>query len=327
MKTKAKVLVEALDDAHLDVHFARAAEYLELGTALQSARSVFIKPNLTYPRFKEGVTTRKRFVEALIRTMVRFNRELEIVIGESDGGYNSFSIDETYRNMQFHDLEREFGRVRIVNLSRLPSREIQIDTVRGPYRISVPSIFFDRIDFSITCPVPKVHCMTTLTLAFKNQWGCLPDVMRLKNHYMFNHLIAGISDILKFRYAFLDGRYGLDDNGPMVGTPVETDWFAASDSLGAFDCVVAKMMGFSWRKVGHLKQASRYGLIPGENEIEVRGDVARLARKFRLHRTFWNYPALAAFHSRHLTQLFYFSGVSELLHDFMYTFRKRPITP
>jgi uncharacterized protein (DUF362 family) len=150
--------------------------------------------------------------------------------------------------------------------------------------------------------------------------------MRLKNHYRFNHIISKIADILKFRYAFLDGKFGLDDNGPMTGIPVEVDWFVAANSLGAFDRTVAHMMGVDYKTVGHLKIAEKYGLMPSRREIVVIGDPDRFKRKFTLKRNIWNYPALVAFHSKHLTHLFYFSMWSKILHDIMYTFRQRPIT-
>ena len=126
--------------------------------------------------------------------------------------------------------------------------------------------------------------------------------------------------------AFLDGKYGLDNNGPMMGDPVEVNWFVASNSLGAFDMIVSEMMGFDWQKVGHLKMAERYGFIPKREDINIIGNIDSLKRKFALKRNFWNYPALAAFHSRKLTHLFYFSMWAKLLHDIMYTFRKKPIS-
>ena len=149
----------------------------------------------------------------------------------------------------------------------------------------------------------------------------------LKNHFVFDEIIGQICNELKFRYAFLDGKYGLDTNGPMAGEPVEVGWFAASNSLGAFDMVVAKMMGIDWRKVGHLKMAEKYGFMPKSEDIKVIGDMGALKRKFVLKRNFWNYPALAGFHSKNLTYLFYFSRISKILHDVMYTFRKRAIPP
>jgi uncharacterized protein (DUF362 family) len=310
----------------LRTHLCEASKKIGLDTDIKSTKTIFIKPNLTYPVYKQGVTTRVEFVRALVSVLNEINSDLKIYIGEGEGGYNSFSMTEAFKNMGFFELEREFPQVKIINLSKIPSKEIVIDTPLGPYKIALPEIFFNEIDFSISCPVPKVHAMTKVTLSFKNQWGCLPDVMRLKNHYMFDYLISRISDILKFRYAFLDGRYGLDNSGPMVGNPVELNWFAASNSLGAFDVIVSEMMGWDWRKVGHLKAAMRYGLIPKRADIQVVGDLDSLKKKFTLRRSFWNYPALAAFRSGGLTHLVYFSKWAKLLHDIMYTFRKRPIT-
>ena len=89
--------------------------------------------------------------------------------------------------------------------------------------------------------------------------------------------------------------------------------------------IVSEMMGFDWRKVGHLKQADKYGLMPRREHINIIGDIEVLKRKFVLKRNLWNYPALVAFNSQRLTHLFYFSRWSKILHDVMYTFRKRPI--
>lgn len=77
--------------------------------------------------------------------------------------------------------------------------------------------------------LPKVHCMTGMPLSFKNQWGCLSDTMRLKNHYVFNEIITQVCNILKFSYAFLDGEYGLDINSPMMSDPVEVNWLVAAN--------------------------------------------------------------------------------------------------
>jgi hypothetical protein len=85
------------------------------------------------------------------------------------------------------------------------------------------------------------------------------------------------------------------------------------------------MMGFDWKRINHLKMAERQGYLPKIEEISIIGDIDKLKRKFTLKRTFWNYPALAAFYSRNLTHLVYFSRWARLLHDIMYTFRKRSI--
>ena len=322
---KPVVTADYISKEGLPAQISNATDRIGLEKDTKSAQAILIKPNLTYPVFKKGVTTRVEFVKALVSVLTKINPALKIYIGEGEGGYNSFSMTEAFKNMGFFELEKEFPQVKIINLSKIPSKEIEIDTPRGTYKIALPGIFFDEIDFSISCPVPKVHCMTTITLSYKNQWGCLPDVMRLKNHYMFDYIISKVSDILKFKYAFLDGRYGLTNNGPMVGDPIEVNWFAASNSLGAFDMIVSEMMGFDWEKVGHLKMAAKYGFIPKREDIEIIGDIESVKQKFILKRNFWNYPALTAFHSKNLTHLFYFSNWAKLLHDIMYLFRKKPI--
>ena len=309
----------------LEQQFSKSFELLSLIDDFKKANAIFIKPNLTYPTYKKGVTTRKDFVEGLVSALRQINSTTQIYIGEGEGGYNSFSMTDAMRVMGFYDIEKKYPSVKIVNISKLPPRTVELQAKGKPYPIDLPVLLLDDVDFCISCPLPKVHCMTRITLSFKNQWGCLPDTMRLKNHYVFHEIIGQICDRLKFKYAFLDGKYGLDDNGPMMGEPVEVNWFAASNSLGAFDVIVAEMMGFDWRGVDHLKMAQKYGLIPQKKDIKVIGDIEPLKMDFVLKRNFWNYPALAAFHSKKLTYLFYFSKLSKILHDIMYTFRKRPI--
>lgn len=323
------VIVNKLNDnvAGLCHQFLGTFDSMGLSLDFDRSQAVFIKPNLTNPSFKEGVTTRRDFVAALVAALRKINSTTKIYIGEGEGGYNSFSMTDAMRNMGFFEIEESYSNVEIINLSKMDTKIVELTANGKLYPLRLPEIFFKEIDFSITCPLPKVHCMTGITLSFKNQWGCLPDTMRLKNHYVFDEIISQICDVLKFRYAFIDGKYGLDNNGPMMGDPVEVNWFVASNSLGAFDRIVSGMMGFDWQQIGHLKMAEKYGFMPTTDEIQIIGDTDSLRRKFTLKRNLWNYPALAGFHSKNLTHLFYFSMWAKLLHDIMYTFRKRPIEP
>jgi len=314
------------DSDQLCGQFEKSFDLLSLTNDFKRSKAILIKPNLTYPCYKQGVTTSRKFVESLVASLRKINTTTKIYIGEGEGGYNSFSMSDSMRAMGYYEIESKYPNIKVVNLSKLPRQQTELQADGRSYYLDLPSIFFDEIDFSITCPVPKVHCMTKISLAYKNQWGCLPDVMRLKNHYVFKEIIGQVCEKLKFRYAFLDGKYGLDNNGPIVGEPVEVNWFAASNSPGAFDMIVSEMMGFNWRKIGYLKMAERYGYMPKREDIKIVGDIDSLKRKFTLKRNLWNYPALAAFNSRTLTYMFYFSRWANPLHNIMYTFRKRPIS-
>lgn len=326
MKTIVVVDKCALDRKSIQEQFTSSINAISLDEAFAKASAVFIKPNLTYPTYKKGITTRKEFVENLVAALRLINSTTKIYIGDGEGGYNSFSMTDALNDMGFHEIHEKYPSVEIVNLSAIKRVNVQLMVDKKPYSIELPELFFKEIDFSISCPLPKVHCMTKITLSLKNQWGCLPDTMRLKNHYVFNKIIAQVCEKLKFQYAFLDGKYGLDTNGPMNGDPIEVNWFAASNSLGAMDIIISEMMGFNWHDIGHLKSADRLGYMPKREDIEVIGDINVLKRKFTLRRNFWNYPALIAFHSQKLTTLFYFSRWAKLLHDIMYSIRKRPIS-
>ena len=71
--------------------------------------------------------------------------------------------------------------------------------------------------------------------------------------------------------------------------------------------------------------AEAHGLMPTAEEIRVIERKAMEPQPFRLRRTFWNYPALAAFQSRRLTQLVYLSRFSDAIHRTMYLVRPRAV--
>jgi uncharacterized protein (DUF362 family) len=196
-----KVFIERIANSSetLKDQFSRSFSTICLKEDFEKARAIFIKPNLTYPTYKKGVTTRKKFVENLVAVLRQINSTTTIYIGEGEGGYNSFSMTEAMKTMGFNEIEERHPNVKILNISELPSCSIELEVKGKPYSINLPSLFFEEIDFSISCPLPKVHCMTKVTLSLKNQWGCLPDTMRLKNHFVFNEVIGQICKVLKFR--------------------------------------------------------------------------------------------------------------------------------
>ena len=322
------VLIDALRDGpELTEQFQRSLAALGLDRDFLAARAIFIKPNLTYPLFKPGVTTRVEYITALIEALRTLNDSTWIYVGEGESGSRSFAMTEALERMGFRNIERKFPRVRVVNLSDGPRLRFEAGSCSAAGQIELPRLLCEEIDFAISCPVPKLHCLTTVSLALKNVWGCLPDAYRLRHHSVLDNVIAQLAARMRFRYAFLDGAWGLDGNGPIEGTARRLDWFAASNSLGAFDRVLAARMGFDASQVAHLASAERLGLLPALDEIRMIEAARMKPRQFRLRRTFWNYPALAAFYSRRLTELVYLSRFSKAIHRAMYLVRRRAVAP
>jgi len=285
-----------------------------------------IKPNFTYPWYKPGVTTSPEVLRALVRVLKDYTSHIAVV--ETDGGYGAWQVETSFQGHGLPELHRQFG-VQAINLCQEPS---ELMVVRGVLRKAVlplPVRLLYETDLMLTVPVPKVHAMTRLSLALKNQWGVIPDIMRLRKHYLFDKAIVAINQ--RLRPAVLaDGTWFLDRNGPMSGDPVRMDLIIAASDAGSFDRYVSELMGVDWRRVGHFRQAVKAGIMPASLEqINFNAPPAHFrTRTFRLRRTLRNYIALTGFHSRTITWLGYESWFGRVvLHGILYAIVGRPVSP
>jgi uncharacterized protein (DUF362 family) len=304
----------------------RALEEAGILARVVAGARVALKPNFTYPVHRPGITTSPAILRALVSVLRE--RTSRIAIVESDGGYGVWTAPQAFEGHGVPELVRDFG-VEAVNLCDEPREWLEFSCRGREHRLPLPVRLLRETDVFLTLPVPKIHAMTGLTLAFKNQWGCIPDVMRLRRHYIFDDAIVAIDRAL--RPAVLgDGTTFLDDNGPMDGTPVPMDLVIAADRAGAFDRYVAELMGFPWRRVSHLRRAAELGELPERLE-EIRFETPPQAfrtREFRLRRSLRNWIALSGFKSRFLTWFGYESWFGRVvLHAILYAIVGRPERP
>jgi uncharacterized protein (DUF362 family) len=287
---------------------------------------VALKPNLTYPYHRPGITTSPAVIRATVAVLREYTRHIALV--ETDGGYGTWKATEAFTGHGLYALRDEFG-VEVVNLCEEPSQPIAFRSGWRGYAVPLPVRLLSHTDLFITLPVPKIHCMTGVSLAYKNQWGCVPDIMRLRRHYIFDEAIVAINQALR-PAVLADGTFMLDDNGPMDGHPVRMDVIIAADSAGSFDRYVSEYMGVPWRRVGHLRAAVAAGDMPADL-ASIRYNIAPAdaqTHTFRLHRTFRNYIALAGFRSRFLTWFGYESWFGRVvLHGILYAIAGRPVKP
>jgi uncharacterized protein (DUF362 family) len=305
---------------YLDL-FRQGLEYIHFGD-LGSGKLIFIKPNLTFPEYRPGVMTNPEAIEAAVIALKDYTDQ--IFIGDSDsGGYNRFSMDDVYSAIGIRQLTTQYG-VKIVNLSQGPRRPIQFAYHGKEFSLPLPVLLLDDIDLTVTMPVPKVHCNTGVSLTFKNQWGCIPENKdRLRLHPYFQHVILEVNRAVKTRIALVDGKYGLNHNGPMLGDPVLLDWALVSDHIGTAARVVCRLMGTQIEKIPHLRYAETQNMIPKDEEIEINCDLAPfIGPRFYLRRKLTDYPGYLAFNSSWIAYLAYFSPLSGFLHKVLYLVRK-----
>jgi uncharacterized protein (DUF362 family) len=301
----------------------RALDWLQWTTAVPRQARVFLKPNLTWREPMNGVTTTPAFMEAV--ALALRDRGHAVTIGESDGGYHTFDIEEAFRTHGLRDLEARAG-VRVVNLSRGERERVTVPVGGRPVTVELPKLLLHEMDVFVTLPVPKVHAMTYVSLGFKNQWGCQPDTMRLRNHHRFAPMVLAINTALRARFAFFDGRYFLDRTGPMIGLPVPMDLLVAADHVGAGTLACCAIMGIPPEHAAHLRLAMAEGMMPASlAAVTLSRPLAPFqTRVFRLERRPMHLVSLSAFHSRLLTRLFYDSPLSNPLRAVLYRVRRHP---
>lgn len=326
MNPAARVFVGRIDPtnaAGLRSTAAAALTFIGAERFLSAATRVFIKPNFTYPFYKAGVTTSPQMIEAVVAHLKNWTNHITIV--ESDGGSHAWRAEASFEGHQIPDMCRRYG-ITSAGLTQLPREMAATEICGREVRIELASAMLHESDLFITMPVPKIHMMTGVSLAFKNQWGCIPDVKRLKNHPDLPYKVLAVNKLLRTQIAVFDGTWFLDRTGPMDGDAVPMNLLVAADDPGAGSLACCEIMGVDPRRVGHKRLAIKAGMMPRSMDgIALNTPLEPFKiRKFRLERTPLNYVTLAAFHSRFLTWMIYNSAFAKPIHELLYLIRGRP---
>jgi len=201
-------------DGEIEPRIRESLDRLALAGAIGAHSRVSIKPNFTYPWHKPGVTTSPMVLEATVRVLRDYTPHIRIV--ESDGGSNAWSAEQAFRGHDVPAICQKYG-VTALGLTQLGRTLARTVVDSREIEIELPTVLVEETDFFITMPVPKVHAMTGVSLGFKNQWGCIPDVKRLRHHPDFVRKVIEINKILNTRLVVFDGTYFLNRSGPMSG--------------------------------------------------------------------------------------------------------------
>ena len=312
-------------EAESEIYSKMRCAFSCLGDGIvKSGDRVFIKPNLTYPFYKPGVTTSPAMIEAVVSVLLDYTSHITIV--ESDGGAHAWPAEEAFAGHQVPEMCRRFG-IQATNLSKM-AREVAHTEIAGrQVSVELPAPLLHESDLLVTMPVPKVHVMTGVSLAFKNQWGCIPDTMRLRHHHQFSEMVIAINKLLNPKIVIFDGTYFLDRSGPMDGDPVRMDLIIAANDIGAGSLACCEIMNIDPNKVKHFQLARKEGMFPASlEEVYLNCQIERFnGRKFHLERTLMDrVTLLVAFNSCLGTKLIYDSPLAGPLHEVLYAIRGQP---
>jgi len=276
-------------------------EYVGWKDMIKTDSTVFLKPNFTYPYHKKGITTTPELLEEFLYLLK--GRAKRVIIGESDGGNNSFSADDSFVGHNIPEICRKIG-VEFVNLSKIPSLEVTENIQGKDVTVRLPELLLREIDCMISVPVLKVHVMTGVSLSMKNLWGCYPDTMRCLHHKDLDKKLALITKLTKPRLIVIDGSYALDNHGPMYGSARKTDLLLLSNNPVAADMVGASIMGIPLTRAKHIIVAQNENLGPRDlNDIIINANLSEFTRQFKIEKTVIDRISYLLFNSEMLSKI------------------------
>jgi len=309
----SRVALDHFDKKNLKEKIRECLEWVNWKDRIYPDSRIYVKPNLTFPDFRPGVTTSPHFLAAALSVLKE--RTPHITVFESDGGNNSYPAEKAFETHNLYDICGSMN-VRLINLSREERINVEIPTPHGKRVIPLSKEIVEQADMTISIPVPKMHFVVRYTGAIKNHWGTVPDSMRLRNHHFFNDAITEIMKILKSGITIVDGEYFLDKNGPVSGDPVKMNLVMAADTPLSADMALMSLMDVDPHRIGYIRTAWEKKMGPKSiDDIEFNSSLEKFrTHSFTYQRDPVDYLALLGFKSKLVTWLVYLSPLRNLIH-------------
>lgn len=134
-------------------------------------------------------------------------------------------------------------------------------------------------DGLISLPKLKTHGFLKLSGSIKNQFGCVPGMLKsefhvkLPNPVDFAKMLVDITSFIRPRLYIMDGIIAMEGNGPMNGDPREMDLLVFSADPVALDATVCRIIGVNPEYSHTVTMGKAAGLgTYAESGIELAGD-------------------------------------------------------
>jgi uncharacterized protein (DUF362 family) len=260
-----------------------ALEFIHFRDVVKSDSTVFVKPNFTFPYQAKGVTTSPELLRVLLPLLAKRCRRL--IVGESDGGSSSFPAEKAFQEHGMYEICRDSG-AELVNLSKLPNEFVESKIAGKKVKVLVPSLLLKKVDCAISVPTLKVHVVTMASLGMKNLWGCYPDTMRCLHHQNLAYKLTLLAKVINPKITIIDGLFGLNNHGPMYGTPINMDLLIAANNVVVADTLGVRVMKLPLKKVKHIVIAEKEGLgTTNLDSVRINTDWKQYSRQFRIKKT------------------------------------------
>jgi len=296
-KPRSLVTLIRGENRRKNVHDALVAIDDQIRAKLKTKKSVIIKPNDVSPTNQLASTHADAIRGILDYLMPRFKGP--IVIAESSGdtwtGFNNFNYPDILKEFKSRKIE-------LIDLNGegkfVPQALLDQDTHVVPVRLAAR--LFDRDAFIVSSALLKSHNYAVASLGVKNMVLGAPLRSAPKSTENFNHKASYHAGFHLIHYNMLvtaqsmqpfwgvsviDGFEGMEGNGPVSGTPVESKLAIASTDFIAADRVGVECMGVDPKWAGYLRYCGQVGLGNYDKaKIDIAGpSIASVQKTYRLN--------------------------------------------
>lgn len=257
--------------------------FRELGVSKTEIKGkrVLLKPNLVEPHTGAGqINTHPLFLRACVEAFLTMGAA-SVAIGEGPG----------HRRDTYHCLETtgvgdilQEDRIAFADLNFGAFHSVTNQANKSPLGdIYLPEAILD-VDMVVSVAKMKTHHWTGVTLSMKNMFGVMPGSVygwpkNVLHHAGVVDSILDINATVKPAFAIVDGIIGMEGDGPIMGTPVDSGLMVMGRNPAAVDATCARLMGIDPMKIRYLTAASGWLGTIAERNIEQRGEIISEHRK------------------------------------------------
>jgi len=145
-------------------------------------------------------------------------------------------------------------------------------------------------DGLVSLPKLKTHALTRMTGAVKNQFGCIPGLLKGEFHTRmpdverFSQMLVDLNRLIRPRLFVMDAIVAMEGNGPRGGDPRQVGLLLVSDDPVAVDTLGCRIMALDPALVHTVVYGEKWGL-GSASEIEILGDDLPVFPDYKVNRT------------------------------------------
>ena len=255
---------------------------------LLKSKRVYLKINMVSASALLSMTPKDTIEETIrfLREKLNYSGEIIIIEGSATGG----STQDGFRRLGVSDLSKKYD-LELMDIHDDEMYEVTLFNSRfEELRIPISKTLVDA-PFIISLCRAKTHDTVVVTLSIKNiaVGGIVGKGNRPRIHQGYKAIninIAILGAIMMPDISIIDGRTGMEGDGPVHGTPKEWGYVFIGNNPVETDAVVAYGMGFRPQDVGYLYYLDKLGFGNIENIEKRFPKIAEIRTQFKPHTSY-----------------------------------------